>query len=43
MLRDFTWAEKYEEAMSDENPHNAYLTLYPKMWSSQQTHLKLES
>ena len=24
MLRDFTWAENYEEAMSDEHPLNVY-------------------
>ena len=23
MLRDFTWTEKYEEAMSDEQPQSA--------------------
>ena len=22
MLHDFTWMEKYEEALSDEHPHN---------------------
>ena len=27
MLRDFTWTEKYEEAMSDEHPHYKRLVL----------------
>ena len=32
MLRDFTWTEKYEEAMSDEHPLNTRKnkTLFPK-------------
>ena len=32
MLRDFTWTEKYEKAMSDEHPLNTRKnkTLFPK-------------
>ena len=27
MFRDFTWTEKYEEAMSDEHPPNSAVGL----------------
>ena len=40
MLRDFTWTEKYEEAMSDENPPSQSIVLvssFPRMKSGYRT------
>ena len=37
MLRDFTWTEKYEEAMSDEHP----LLLFCKIYSSTYFSIKI--